>query len=132
MEKTFIPHSDINSISLSKFRKQQTTMTDLLSDHLGNIIIETADYANYDERLSLLVSLEEDPPMYELESYSIAFNLLFRHPAFELPNGDYNETRYLEMLEHLQYALPRHSLDVIDGAQHRPQKYDDLGHPARY
>jgi len=35
------------------------------------------------------------------------------------------------VLEHVKSAIPQHSLDIIDGAQHRSSNYDDLSHPTR-
>ena len=107
-------------------------MTDLLSDHLGNIIIETPDYANYDERLAVMTDLEQRDPADEQENGRIIFNIIFNHPAFDIPDSrDCHDPRYLEMLEHVKSAIPQHSLDIIDGAQHRSSNYDDQGHPTR-
>ena len=75
-------------------------MTQFLTDHLGNIIIETPDYANYDERLVVMADLEQLSSADELENGRIIFNIIFNHPAFDNPDSrDCHDPRYLDMLE---------------------------------
>lgn len=113
-----------------------------------NYIPQDIDCSNYDERLEIIDTItnpdhhnhdtfggREDEEWVSVPSIPINYTIfhgLFTRSIFDLnTQGWVTKTHHADMISNLQKCIPLNVLDRIDGAQRRPQKYDDQGHPTR-